>query len=99
MKQPIKLGLRVWIAITSILSFLFGWALFSHSGKPAPLIVTQQPDSAQQSQPQFQPANLPPVPSIDQLTSGGNSGGLQPLPSLTQNTSPNFFPRFRSRGS
>ncbi len=98
MKQPIKLGLRVWIAITSILSFLFGWALFSHSGKPAPLIVNQ-PDASQLSPSQFQSPNLPPVPSIDQLTSGSSSGGLQPLQSLSQNTSPNFFPRFRSRGS
>lgn len=96
MKKTIKLGLRIWIAITSILSFLFGWALFSHSGKPAPLIVTQPAESQQA---QFQPANLPPVPSIDQLTSGSDSGGLQALPSLSQNTSPSFSPRFRTRGS
>jgi hypothetical protein len=98
MIQPIKLGLRVWIAITSILSFLLGWALFSHSGKPAPLIVTQ-PGISQQSQSQFQAPNLPPVPSIDQLTSGNNSASVQALPSLPQTTSPNFYPRFRSRGS
>ncbi len=97
MKQPLKLGLRIWLAITSILSFLFGWILFSHAGKPAPLI----PSQPAVSQPgQFQsPANLPPVPSIDSLTNNSSSGGLQPLPSLPQTTSPNFFPRFSSRGS
>jgi hypothetical protein len=98
MKQPLKIGLRVWIAITSILSFLFGWLLFSHSGKPAPIIPVQAGVS-QPSQSVYQAATLPPVPSIDDLTSGSSSSNLQPLPSLPQTTSPNFFPRFRSRGS
>ncbi len=96
MKQSLKIGLRIWLAVTSILSFLFGWILFSHAGKPAPLI-SSQPVVSQPGQ--IQAANLPPVPSIDQLTSGNSSGGLQPLPSLPQNVSPNFFPRFSSRGS
>ncbi len=96
MKQSLKIGLRIWLAVTSILSFLFGWILFSHAGKPAPLI-TSQPAVSQPGQ--IQGVNLPPVPSIDQLTSGNNAGGLQPLPSLPQNVSPNFFPRFSSRGS
>jgi hypothetical protein len=98
MKQPLKLGLRIWIAITSVLSFLFGWMLFSHSGKPAPLFTSHsQPAVSQPTQ--YQAAQLPPVPSIDDLTSGSSSSSLQPLPSLPQTTSPNFFPRFRSRGS
>ncbi len=97
MKQPFKIGLRIWIAMTSILSFLFGWVLFSHAGKPAPLIATQPAISSQPSQLQSQ--NLPPVPSIDQLTNGSASGGLQPLPSLPQTVSPGFFPSFRTRGS
>jgi hypothetical protein len=95
MMNPVKIGLRIWIAITSILSFIFGWMLFSHSGKPAPLISTQQPVGSQPSN--YAMPDLPPVPSIDQLTTG--SSALQPLPSLPQTTSPNFFPRFRSRGS
>ncbi len=97
MKQPLRLGLRIWIAVTSILSFLFGWMLFSHAGKPAPLIAAQ-PSIAQPAQ-NYQAQNLPPVPSIDDLTRGNGSSALQPLPSLPQTTSPNFFPRFRSRGS
>ncbi len=97
MKQFVKFGIRIWIAITSILSFLFGWMLFTHSGKPAPLQILQ-PAIAQPSQ-GSQVTNLPPVPSIDSLMNGNGSGSLQPLPSLPQSTSPNFFPRLRSRGS
>lgn len=96
MKQPLKIGLRIWFAITSILSFLFGWILFSHSGKPAALF-SSQPAVSQPAN--YQTNNLPPVPSIDDLTSGSASSSLQPLPALPQTTSPNFFPRFSSRGS
>ncbi len=95
--KPLKLGLRIWIAITSILSFIGGWMLFSHAGKPAPLFNSSQPVDTQPSQVQSQ--NLPPIPSLDQLTNGSGSSALQPLPSLSQGASPNFMPRFRTRGS
>ncbi len=97
MKKPFKLALRIWIAITSILSFLAGWALFSHAGKPAPLI-SAQPSSASPVDPSS-PGVLPtlaPVPSIDQLTSGSNTSALQPLPQI-QFSAPSFS--FRTRGS
>jgi hypothetical protein len=93
--KPIKLGLRIWIAITSIISFLGGWMLFSHAGKPAPLI-TAQPSTSQSSQ--MVMPTLPPVPSIEQLTNGSSNGGsaLQPLPSI-QFSAPSIG--FRTRGS
>ncbi len=101
MKKPLKLALRIWIAITSVLSFLAGWALFSHAGKPAPLISAQPSTSGSQVDPTgLNPLpTLPPVPSIDQLTngsSGNGSGALQPLPQI-QFAQPSFG--FRTRGS
>jgi hypothetical protein len=92
--KPIKLGLRIWIAITSIISFLGGWMLFSHAGKPVPLFSAQQAVDSQSTQPQTN--NLPPIPSLDQLTKGNGSSAVQPLPSLPQGS---FQPRFRTRGS
>jgi hypothetical protein len=93
--KPLKLGLRVWILITSLFSFLGGWALLSHAGKPAPLGSVAQPVTSSSSLAPM--PTLPAVPSIDSLTSGG--GNLQPLPSLQLNTSQSFFPRMRTGGS
>ncbi len=97
MIKPFKLALRIWIAITSILSFLAGWALFSHAGKPAPLISAQPsgPSQVDPSSPGVLPT-LAPVPSIDQLTNGSGGSALQPLPQV-QFAAPSFG--FRTRGS
>ena len=52
-----KTSLRIWITITSLLSFMGGWAVLAHSPKPN----------------QFNPASmaqmpvLEPVPSLDQM--------------------------------
>lgn len=105
--KPLKLGLRVWIAITSVFSFLGGWALFSHSGKPAALFPTA--GSSVQAAPQVQPSGvqplptLAPIPSLDSLIQGSqsavNNNALQPLPSIQQSAPQNFFPRMITRGS
>ncbi len=98
--KPLKFGLRVWIALTSVLSFLAGWMLLAHAGKPAPLIATQPApaDSANTSSVLNPLPTLQPLPSLNQLTS--NSGStLQSLPSIQSNPSTSFFPSFRSRGS
>jgi hypothetical protein len=104
--KSLKLGLRVWIAITSLLSFLGGWMILSHSGKPASLFTDTSaslPDPTVQSQVLL--PTLQPIPSLDDLAV---SGVLQPLTALsapsvntaTTNNS-NFFaaPRLRTRGS
>lgn len=107
--KPLKLGLRIWIAVTSIISFLGGWALFSHAGKPAPLFPTntsntdvQAASPVQSTGPSVMPT-LPPIPSLDQLTSGSASAvspaALQPLPQIQQSAPRTFFPRMRTRGS
>ncbi len=99
--KPVKLTLRIWIAVTSILSFLGGWALLSHSGKPVSIFGSSTDTGSAVNL----NAALPPIPSLDQLvgnsTSSASSSGLgiQQLPSQSSNGFSNFVPSFRSRGS
>ena len=113
MMKPLKIGLRVWIAMTSLLSFLGGWAILSHSGKPAPLFSTSGASiaaaAAATSDGALTPdptANLTlptlqPLPSLDDLASSNTT--VQALPALpnlaANNTASNFSPRLRTRGS
>jgi len=81
-----KIGLRVWIAISSMVGFLGGWALLAHSPKPAqptqPAAVVQQVDLPP----------LPPMPSFNMQNTN-----FQPLPVVPQT---NFsLPRLRTGGS
>ena len=99
--KSLKIGLRVWIAMTSLLSFLGGWMIFSHSGKPAALFsdpAASLPDPVVQSQVLL--PTLEPLPSLADLTT---TGVLQPLPALPSAPSvsmnSNFVPRMRTRGS
>jgi hypothetical protein len=106
--KPLKLSLRVWIAFTSLISFLVGWAIFSHSGKPAALFgsagaSTTTADPVVENMPLL--PTLQPVPSLTDLT---QSGSIQPLPTLQAQTLPSFnfnantsanAPRLRTRGS
>jgi hypothetical protein len=98
--KNLKIGLRVWIALTSLLSFLGGWVILSHSGKPAALFIDQTtslPDPVVQSQVLL--PTLEPIPDLADLTA---SGSLQPLPSISSAPSVaanNFVPRMRTRGS
>ena len=103
--KPLKLGLRVWFTITSLISFLAGWMLLSHAGKPAPLIPSSSNSGAATTSDittTLAPIpTLPPVPSLSQLTTSNsnNATTIQSLPSLPSTTSNNFFPTFRGRGS
>jgi hypothetical protein len=101
--KPLKFGLRVWITLTSVLSFLAGWMLFAHAGKPAPLIATQlvPADSSNVSNATNTLNPLPtlqPLPSLNDLTTN-SATQLQSLPSFQNNPPASFFPSFRSRGS
>jgi hypothetical protein len=104
--KPVKLGIRIWIAITSVVSFLAGWALFSHAGKPAPLpfISSGSSNSASQAATSSSGAvQLQPIPSLDSLvqnsaSSSGSSSNVNPLPSFNNNFSQSL-PAFRTRGS
>jgi hypothetical protein len=88
--KSLKLGLRAWFTITSLFSFLVGWALFSHAGKPVSLFATSTSSAAA-----VDPLpTLQPVPSLNDLT----SNGLQSLPSQSNLTARNM-PRMRLGGS
>jgi hypothetical protein len=103
--KPLKISLRIWIALSSLLSFLGGWALFSHSGKPAPLIASPSAPSFNSSDQNAQNAvllpTLQPLPSLDQLTNSSNNQiqPLQSLPAITNFMVNNSSPRLRTRGS
>ena len=57
----IKFGLRFWITLGSVVSFLFGWAIFGHSLKPAQLVSRT---SAETLPP------LEPIPPVLSFTDG-----------------------------
>lgn len=79
----IKTTLRAWIALTSVMSFLIGWAFLAHSPKP------YQP----------QELRVTPLPALKPLNFGGNNsaGGFQLFgPSRVR---ANASPFFRSSGS
>ena len=97
--KPLKFGLRIWIAFTSILAFLGGWALFSHANKPVPIFSTSSQSQSIDSGALAPIPTLPPVPSLDQLTNGSSSSAIQPLPSLPQMSAQQFMPRMRTMGS
>ena len=94
--KPLKLGLRVWFTITSLVSFLVGWMLLSHAGKPTPLIPPDTSNAASSSISNPLPT-LQPLPSLGSLTTGSSS--LQSLPSVQSSAPQSFFPTFRGRGS
>jgi hypothetical protein len=82
----IKFGLRFWITLGSVFSFLFGWAIFSHSLKPA------QPVSHIASLPTLAP--LPPMNTLGSDPALGFQQSQQP--SFNQSF---FRPRFMTGGS
>lgn len=92
----VKLSLRLYIAVSTVVGFLIGWVLLAHSGKPAVI------DAATESAPQSTTIKLdalPPVPSLNDLVSGAP---VQPLPApqhIQIQPSTGFTPRFRTGGS
>ncbi|MCL4507337.1 MAG: hypothetical protein M1434_10335 [Chloroflexi bacterium] len=78
----VKLGLRIYIAVSTVIGFLVGWILLAHSGKPAATIAAQSagPDTPAIVQ-IATPAPLPPIPSLDDLVGGAQ---IQPLPAMPQ---------------
>jgi hypothetical protein len=84
----IKNGLRTWVAVTSIVGFLGGWAVFAHAEKPVS-------STAQQPAQQIEMAPLPTLPAIPSLDQPIQQiQPIQPMPQV--NT---FSPRMRTGGS
>ncbi len=89
--------LRTWITCTSLGAFLFGWVVFAHAPKPAPLGAANLPQPPAQS-----PADgLAPLPTLAPLPAPGQPvARLQPLPSRPAQPGGFFsLPRLRTRGS
>ncbi len=90
-----KLGLRIWIAVTSVGTFMTGWIMIAHSPKPA------QPSSSSS----VSAAPLPTLAPLAPLNFSNNSAGqsqsfsIQPAPA--QAPVQNLFsqPSFRTSGS
>lgn len=110
--KPLKTGMRIWIAITSLVSFLGGWILFSHAGKPAPLFNSSaQPTTDTSGDTTSNPTSivvqplptLAPITSLDELTNTNTSSAaalnVQPLPSISASSSALPTGRMRTRGS
>ena len=91
----VKIGLRIYIAISTIMGFLVGWILLAHSGKPATYTTAAQGITTQFAA-QVVPT-LAPIPSLDQLAGGATA--VQPLQPLPQIPSVGFAPRIRTSGS
>jgi hypothetical protein len=87
MSKVTKSIMHVWISLASIAAFVFGWAIFAHADKPAPLVVQQT------TSPVLEAPALEPIPSIDELLlSSSRSMQLSQRPASS-------FPRLRTRGS
>jgi hypothetical protein len=88
----IKIGLRIWIAAVSVASFLMGWIMFAHSGKPVSIL-----GQSSQLQP-VQATPLPPIPTLPPLNDLQlNTQNIQPLPQPQPQML--FQPRLRTGGS
>jgi hypothetical protein len=89
MNKWTKTGLRIWIAITSVVGMLLGWVTLAHAGKPAPLF----PQSAQAAQAQsIQIPDLQPVPSLQELRKNSAPAANVPIFQFS-------FPVMRTGGS
>lgn len=96
-----KFGLRIWIMLTSVMSFLMGWIMIAHAPKPI------QPGSSVSAN----VANIPTLAPLPNLDNGNiqNSGNLfqgspfsvQPSVQQPFQSSNNFssMPAFRTGGS
>ncbi len=93
-----KFALRFWIALTSVFSFLVGWAMLAHAPKPVQAKTLTSPSSVV----------VTPLPTLAPLPSfefSGNSGGnsfQMPQVNIQQPPPPPLFsqaPLFSSGGS
>ncbi|NJC94792.1 MAG: hypothetical protein C3F07_18880 [Anaerolineales bacterium] len=81
----LKFGLRFWITVASVLSFMSGWIMLAHAPKPAQLL---QP-AANSAPPTLEP--LPPLSDFEMSDDASQSPSLFSLqPSQRFGSSPFF---------
>ena len=90
----LKFGLRFWITLTSVVSFVGGWILLAHAPKP------NQQNSAYSNL--SVPASVPtlePLPPLSDFSAGGNNTQDQSPSFFQQQPSFGFRPTFKTGGS
>ena len=89
--KNIKLSLRFGILTSSILSFLVGWSMFSHAGKPIPFSFFTSPTanpitgnlSDLQTISTYSP--VPTMQSVPSLVTGATTNRVANLPASSSN--------------
>ncbi len=92
--QAFRTLLKIWIALASVIAFLFGWVTFAHSGKPV--------SAASASSGAGQSAQLAPLPTLAPIAPLGSTQAQQPSQNFTQiqpQQTFNFLPQLTTRGS
>jgi hypothetical protein len=87
----LKFGLRFWITLTSVVSFVGGWILLAHAPKP------NQQNSLFSSIAASVPT-LEPLPPLSDFNAGGDNQS-QSWSIFQQRPSIGFRPTFRTGGS
>ncbi len=87
--KTLKFGLRFWITITSVLSFVGGWIMLVHSPKPAQLSFGNTSSAP----------TLEPLPPLSAFGSGGNGSQNQSLFAIQPRQRFSSNPFFRTGGS
>jgi hypothetical protein len=90
----LKFGLRFWITLTSLVSFVAGWIMLAHAPKP------NQQNSAYGTISSSSIPTLEPLPPLSDFNAGDIDTQDQPF-SLFQQSRPSFGfrPTFRTGGS
>jgi hypothetical protein len=88
----LKIGIRFWVTITSVLSFLTGWVMLAHAPKPN----QASSPSASLSAPL---PTLEPLRPLSDFGSDDNGFQNQTLFSVQPSTRSQFRPSFRTGGS
>jgi hypothetical protein len=82
----LKVGIRFWLTITSVLSFLVGWVLLAHAPKPSQTSSAPLP-------------TLEPLRPLSIFDSDDDNFQSQPFSSSQSNPRSQFRPSFRTGGS
>ncbi|MFT3894692.1 MAG: hypothetical protein QM730_23935 [Anaerolineales bacterium] len=89
----LKLGLRFWITLTSVASFVAGWIMLAHAPKP------DQQNSAYTAVSSSTVPTLEPLPPLSDFNSSGNDTQSQPFSLFQPRQNFGFRPTFRTGGS
>ncbi len=88
----LKLGIRFWITVTSVLSFLAGWIMLTHAPKPSQASFSFSNVAAQIP-------TLEPLPPLSDFGSDEDNFQNQPLFNIQPRTRSQSRPFFSTGGS